>query len=90
MGLKALRSKLTGSGVELITKVVAGAAAATPIAVSGIAKGDELQSVIARDGASALFVADRTSVTTISAAGFITVTPSTAGQELTVSWWSAA
>ncbi len=88
MGLKALKSKITGGGVELVTAVVAGAAAATPITLTGIRTSDEVQSVVERDGTSALFVADRTAVTAISDADEITITPSTAGAELTVSYWS--
>ena len=88
MGLRALAAQLTGSGVELVTAVVAGAAAATPITVTGVKPGDQIQSVVERDGASALFVADRTSVTVVSAADAITITPSTAANEITVSYWS--
>ncbi len=89
MALKELAAQLTGSGVELITAVVTGAGAATPITVTGVSRKDKLQSVLERDGTTALYVADRTAATVISAADAITVTPSTAGNELTVSYWRA-
>lgn len=91
MGLRAIRSWLTGSGVELKAAVVNGAAANTDIAVAGIKKGDHLVAVLELQPPTAVagnaIVGDRASVTTVQN-GSIKLSVGTAGNQLLVLWWS--
>ena len=93
MALRALRSFLTGSGVDLKVAVVPGAAANTPIAVSGLRRKDRLVAVLEMQPPTAVsgnaIVADRVGVATVGD-GQITLSVGTAGNQLLILWWSVA
>jgi hypothetical protein len=66
--------------------VVAGAAANTNIAVTGIKRGDYVLSVIEVPASAALV--DRTSTVSITSDGNIQSTAATTGNQLLVFWWA--
>ncbi len=90
--LRDYRARLGGAGAELKTAVVAGAAANTAITVSGIKPADALVAVLEYQPPTAAsgnaIVAERSSVTTISAADEIKLSVNTSGNQLLVVWWS--
>ena len=92
MGLRDIRSWLTGSGVELKVAVVNGAAANTDIAVAGIKKSDHVVAVMEVQPPTAstgnTIVGDRVGVTTVQD-GAIRLSVNTTGNQLLVLWWSA-
>jgi hypothetical protein len=79
--LSNLRAFISGGGVELERKFVAGAAANTALNVAGLALGAELLSVVEW---AAGVPTDRTSVASISAAGQIKVNDDTTGNTVEV------
>lgn len=91
MLFRDLRARLTGAGVELKMGVAAGAAANTDIAVPGIKATDALVAVLELQPPTATagnaIVADRAAQTTLKD-GAISISVSTAGNQLLIVWWS--
>lgn len=76
------RANLVGSGMELKMASVAGAAANTNIPVTGLKKTDLLVGVLDNS------FADHSAAASITSAGNIQITTSTASSQLLVFWWS--
>lgn len=91
LGLRDLRARLTGAGVELKVAVVAGADANTDIPLAGIKPGDALIAVLELQPPTAAagnaVVADHAGETTIKK-GAISLSVATTGNQLLVLWWS--
>jgi|GEM_PF-4730775 len=91
MMFRDLRARLTGAGMELKIAVAPGAAANTDIAVPGIKATDVLVGVLELQPPTATagdaIVADRAAQTTVKD-GAISISESTAGNQLLIVWWS--
>lgn len=81
-----LKAKVTGRGVKTRHQTVNGAAADTNIPVSGIAVGDTIVEAIEYDGTTGAFVADRTATTSVTSAGNVQCTASTANNVLQITF----
>jgi hypothetical protein len=84
--IRKLSARFGGRTPELKQALVAGAAANTNIAVSGIQTRDQLVGVFEIPASAA--ATDRTAATSVTSAGNIQVTASTAGNQLLVTYWS--